>query len=133
MYFIIYFIAKVHLQIIMSEACAVHGCRICTSYKHFMGEQQGCGKRGEKWHYVLFIGCGVLKKPEGCKCGLIKQIPNYPPLGPKTRSDPLLLALFTIHKSDDVEIVTGVSPELMTFEVEDNGAEYWPDRWNKHQ
>ena len=96
------------------------------------GEQQGLGKRGERWQYVLFVGCGVLKKPDGCECGLIKQIPNYPPLSPKTRSDPLLLALFTIHKSDDVEIVTGVPPEQMTFEVEDNGAEYWPDRWNKH-
>ena len=109
--------------------CTVKGCKVCLSHKHFQGEQQGLGKSGPTFHYVMFIGCGALKKPLGCECELVKHIPNFPHLGPKLRSDPALLALFCNYRTDDVEIVKGLSPEQMKFDVEQNGAEVWVDRY----
>lgn len=113
--------------------CAVKGCKVCASYKHFMGKQLGLEKNGQTFHYVLFTGCGVLEKPLNCMCELVTKIPNFPPLGAKLRSDPALLALYCNYRSDNVEIVKGLKPEEMNFDVQDNGAEVWVDRYTHPQ
>ncbi len=113
--------------------CDVKGCKVCASYKHYKRVQNGLGKDGPIVHFVLYIGCGALEKPKGCKCGLVTKIPNFPQLGPTLRSDPALLALYCNYRTDDVEIVKGLKPEQMKFDVQDNGAEVWVDRYKRSQ